>query len=57
VTLFTYLLDAKRVDLIHELLPNASSIAFLVNPNSRAQAEESLLEGVQAATRKFGQNS
>jgi putative ABC transport system substrate-binding protein len=54
VTLFTYLLDAKRVELMHELLPNASSIALLANPNSPAQAE-SLLAGIEAASRKFGQ--
>jgi len=38
VTLFTYLLDAKRVELIHELVPGASMIVLLVNPNSPAQA-------------------
>lgn len=34
VTLFAYLLDAKRVELIHELVPDSNVIALLVNPNS-----------------------
>lgn len=54
VTLFAYLLDAKRVELIHELVPNTSSVALLVNPNSPAQAEAQFTE-VEAAARKFGQ--
>lgn len=56
VTLFTYLLDAKRVQLMHELLPNASSIAMLVNPNSPTQAE-ALFADVEAASRKLGQRA
>jgi putative ABC transport system substrate-binding protein len=51
VTLFAYLLDAKRVELMHELVPGA---ALLVNPNSPAQAEAQFAE-VEAASRKFGQ--
>jgi putative tryptophan/tyrosine transport system substrate-binding protein len=54
VTLFAYLLDAKRVELIHELVPGASEVALLVNPNSPAQAEEQYAE-VKAAARRFGQ--
>ncbi len=54
VTLFAYLLDAKRVELIHELVPNASTVALLVNPNSPAQAEAQFTD-VEAAARKFGQ--
>ena len=54
VTLFTYLLDAKRVELIHELVPGASVIALLVNPNSPAQADTQFAE-IEAASRKFGQ--
>jgi putative ABC transport system substrate-binding protein len=54
VTLFTYLLDAKRVELIHELVPSASVIALLVNPNSPAQTETQFAD-VEAASRKFGQ--
>jgi putative ABC transport system substrate-binding protein len=54
VTLFTYLLDAKRVELMHELVPSAPSIALLVNPSSAAQAEANYAD-VEAASRKFGQ--
>jgi putative ABC transport system substrate-binding protein len=54
VTLFAYLLDAKRVELMHELVPGASVIALLVNPNNPAQVEAQYVE-VEAAVRKFGQ--
>jgi putative ABC transport system substrate-binding protein len=54
VTLFAYLLDAKRVELMHELVPGASVIALLVNPNNPAQVEAQYVE-VDAAVRKFGQ--
>ena len=54
VTLFAYLLDAKRVELMHELVPGAAVVALLVNPNSPAQAEAKFAE-VEAASRKFGQ--
>ena len=54
VTLFAYLLDAKRVELMHELVPGAAVVALLVNPNSPAQAEAQFAE-VEAASRKFGQ--
>jgi putative ABC transport system substrate-binding protein len=54
VTLFAYLLDAKRVELMHELVPGASVIALLVNPNNPAQAAAQHVE-VEAAARKFGQ--
>jgi putative ABC transport system substrate-binding protein len=54
VTLFAYLLDAKRVELMHELVPGASVFALLVNPNSPAQAEAQYAD-VEAAVRKFGQ--
>jgi putative ABC transport system substrate-binding protein len=54
VTLFAYLLDAKRVELMHELVPGAAAVALLVNPNSPAQAEAQFAE-VDAASRKFGQ--
>jgi putative ABC transport system substrate-binding protein len=54
VTLLAYLLDAKRVELIHELVPGAAEVALLVNPNSPAQAEAQYTE-VEAASRRFGQ--
>ena len=53
VTLFAYLLDAKRVELIHELVPDSNVIALLVNPNS-PQAEPQAAD-VESAANKFGQ--
>ena len=55
VTLFAYLLDAKRVELMHELVPGAAAIALLVNPNTPAQVSEAQFAEVEAASRKFGQ--
>ena len=53
VTLFAYLLDAKRIELMHELVPGASVVALLVNPNNpQAEAQHA---DVEAAVRKFGQ--
>jgi putative ABC transport system substrate-binding protein len=54
VTLFAYLLDAKRVELMHELVPGAPVVALLVNPSSPAQADAQYAD-VEAASRKFGQ--
>jgi len=54
LTLFAYLLDTKRVELMHELVPGASVVALLVNPNSSAQAEAQYAD-VEAAVGKFGQ--
>ena len=53
VTLFTYLLDAKRVELLHELVPGAAIIALLVNPTSPTQADTQFAD-VEAAARKLG---
>jgi putative ABC transport system substrate-binding protein len=39
---------------MHELVPGASVVALLVNPNNPAQAEAQYVE-VEAAVRKFGQ--
>ena len=41
-------LEAKRLELLHELVPTATLIAFLVNPNS-AQAETQLQDVQKAA--------
>jgi putative ABC transport system substrate-binding protein len=53
VSLFAYLLDAKRVELMHELVPGAATIALLTNPiNPLADAQ---FAEVEAACRTFGQ--
>ena len=52
VSLLAYLLDAKRVELLHELVPSAAVLAILVNPNS-TQAEAQLND-FQAAARSLG---
>jgi putative ABC transport system substrate-binding protein len=44
----------KRVGLLHELIPNASAIALLVNPNNPTTDTE--ISGVQAAARVIGQH-
>jgi putative ABC transport system substrate-binding protein len=52
VSLLAYLLDAKRVELLHELVPSAAVLAILVNPKS-TQAEAQLND-FQAAARSLG---
>jgi putative ABC transport system substrate-binding protein len=47
-------LGAKRLELLHELVPNAAVIGMLVNPNyPDAEAQR---KDVKEAARKFGQN-
>jgi putative ABC transport system substrate-binding protein len=53
VSLFAYLLDAKRLQFLHELVPSAATIALLANPNS-PQADAQVTD-VEAASRAFGQ--
>jgi putative ABC transport system substrate-binding protein len=53
VTLFAYLLDAKRVELMHELVPAASVVGLLLNPDS-PQADAQAAD-VAGACGKFGQ--
>jgi len=53
VSLFAYLLDAKRVELMHELVPGAATIGLLANPNN-PQANAQFAD-VEAASRTFGQ--
>ena len=43
----------KRVELLHELIPNASKIALLVNPNNPVTEQEAI-EGMDAAARRLG---
>jgi putative ABC transport system substrate-binding protein len=53
VSLFAYLLDAKRLQFLHELVPSATTIALLANPNS-PQADGQVAD-VEAASRTLGQ--
>ena len=53
VSLFAYLLDAKRVELMHELVPGAKTIGLLANPNN--PQSETQFADVEAASRVFGQ--
>jgi putative ABC transport system substrate-binding protein len=52
VTFFSNLLSSKRLQLLHELVPNAARIALLLNPNN-ANAELELNE-TQTAARALG---
>jgi len=53
ITLFGYLLDSKRVQLVHELIPTARVIAALVNPkNPQARAQ---IEGMKEVAQAIGQ--
>ncbi|MBI3708375.1 MAG: ABC transporter substrate-binding protein [Proteobacteria bacterium] len=52
VTLFTGELTIKRMELLRELVPKASTIAFLVNPATRGS--ESSTRDAQAAARSLG---
>ena len=52
VTSLNVEVGSKRLELLHELLPTATDIAFLVNPpNPNA---ETLLRDLQAASRRLG---
>jgi len=52
VSLLTVAMETKRLQLLHELAPNASIIAVVVNPNN-PQADEQQRE-LQAAARALG---
>jgi putative tryptophan/tyrosine transport system substrate-binding protein len=52
VSLLAYLLDAKRVELLHELVPRATVFAVLLNPKN-TQAETQLRD-FEVATRALG---
>jgi putative ABC transport system substrate-binding protein len=53
VTFFSALLGAKRLGLLHDLLPAASTLALLINPANR-MVSESYLKDVQSAARPLG---
>src|SRR5258708_18534246 len=48
VTFFSALLGAKRLGLLHDLLPAASTLSLLINPANR-MVSESYLKDVQSA--------
>jgi putative ABC transport system substrate-binding protein len=53
VTYFGSELGAKRLEMLHELLPHAATIAVLTNPtNLRSDGD---IDDIQAAARKIGQ--
>jgi putative ABC transport system substrate-binding protein len=52
VTFFSTALAAKRLELLHELVPSAERIAFLVNPNNLVAEVE--IKEVSAAARALG---
>ena len=53
VTLFTSVLGAKRLEMLRELVPNASVLAVLMNPNN--PNAETDIRDLQAAARSIGQ--
>ena len=53
VTYFGVLLGAKRLSLLHDLLPRATRFALLINPSNRV-ATENYVEGTEEAANKLG---
>jgi len=53
VTSLTAEVGPKRVELLHEVVPTATSIALLVNPAAGAM-HETISKDLQAAARRFG---
>jgi ABC-type uncharacterized transport system substrate-binding protein len=53
INLFNSELTAKRLELLHELVPQAVRVAVLVNPSEAANTE-STLQNVEAAGRAIG---
>jgi putative tryptophan/tyrosine transport system substrate-binding protein len=52
VTLFTSMVEAKRLQLLHEVLPATTTFAFIVNPsNSRADFD---IQEMETAARDLG---
>jgi putative ABC transport system substrate-binding protein len=52
VTFFSNLLDAKRLELLHEAVPMAAPIAILLNPNNSNAVFE--LNDIETTARKLG---
>jgi putative ABC transport system substrate-binding protein len=53
VTILGVELGSKRVELLHELVPTATTVALLVNPTEPALSEP-IMRGVQTAARALG---
>jgi putative ABC transport system substrate-binding protein len=53
INFFTAELVAKRLELLHELVPAAVRVALLINPNDATNAETTM-KGVEAAARTIG---
>ena len=54
VAVLTSLMDAKRLGLLRDQVPNATLIAVLVNPRNPYTAAQA--EDIQAGARSVGQN-
>ena len=52
VSLFTQLLEAKRIELLHEAIPSATTIAILINSTSRCAV--ALLKDAEEGARRLG---
>jgi putative tryptophan/tyrosine transport system substrate-binding protein len=54
MTLFAQELEAKRIELLHEMLPQAKTVALLTNPSNPGMASE--LQQAKAAAEALGFN-
>jgi len=53
INLFSVELTAKRLELLHELVPTATRVAVLINP-ANAEYNETIMREVRAAARAIG---